>query len=72
MEENKLKAKFNQLQNQLRDRWGKNDLLDRNNCDILVIPSFSIDPKLGGKIAGFLHYEERLLFSFLVQGHPVG
>ena len=70
MDENQLKAQFNHLQNQLRDRWGKNDLLDRNNCDILVIPSFSIDPELGAKVPGFLHYEERLLFSLIRLRNP--
>ncbi|VEP13399.1 conserved hypothetical protein [Hyella patelloides LEGE 07179] len=70
MEENKSQIQFNQLQNQLRDRWQQVDIFDRDDCDILVIPSFSIDPQLGTKIPGFLHYEERLLFSLIRLRNP--
>lgn len=70
MQENHIKEQFEQLQNSLRDRWQQGDIFDRDDCDILVIPSFSIDPKLGGKIAGFLHYEERLLFSLIRLRNP--
>ncbi|HHP7231008.1 MAG TPA: peptide ligase PGM1-related protein [Xenococcaceae cyanobacterium] len=62
--------RFRELQGQLRDRWQNVTLSDQDNCDILVIPSFSIDPQLGKKIPGFLHYEERLLFSLIRLRNP--
>ncbi|MDJ0534903.1 MAG: peptide ligase PGM1-related protein [Xenococcaceae cyanobacterium MO_207.B15] len=62
--------RFRELQHQLRDRWHNVTLFDQDNCDILVVPSFSIDPQLGGKIPGFLHYEERLLFSLIRLRNP--
>ena len=70
MEANKTNDKFQQLQNSLRDRWTNTVLFDRQDCDILVIPSFSIDPELGAKVPGFLHYEERLLFSLIRLRNP--
>jgi hypothetical protein len=60
--------KFQQLQQQLREFW--QSPFDDNDHDILVIPSFSIDQRVGGKIAGFLHYEERLLFSLIRLRNP--
>ena len=62
--------RFRQLQNKLRDRWQSVDIFDQDDCDILVVPSFSIDPQLGQKIPGFLHYEERLLFSLIRLRNP--
>ncbi len=62
--------KFKQLQNQLRDRPSGWDVIDQDDYDILVIPSFSIDQKVGGKVPGFLHYEERLLFSLMRLRNP--
>ena len=61
---------FKQLQNQLRDRWKSVDLFDQDDYDILVIPSFSIDQQQGEKIPGFLHYEERMLFSLIRLRNP--
>lgn len=63
---------FEQLQKQLRDRWHHHDLdlFDQDDYDILVVPSFSIDQQEGQKIAGFLHYEERLLFSLIRLRNP--
>ena len=64
---------FRQLQQDLRERWRKNnniDIFDQDDNDILVLPSFSIDQKVGQKIAGFLHYEERLLFSLIRLRNP--
>ncbi|MGB3693772.1 MAG: peptide ligase PGM1-related protein [Spirulinaceae cyanobacterium] len=61
---------FKQLQNQLRDRWQSVDVFDQDDYDILVIPSFSIDQHQGEKIPGFLHYEERMLFSLIRLRNP--
>jgi hypothetical protein len=62
--------RFQQLQNELRDLWQSVDTFDQDDCDILVVPSFSIDQCVGQKIAGFLHYEERLLFSLIRLRNP--
>jgi len=62
--------RFQQLQDELKNRWQSIDIFDHDDCDILVIPSFSIDPQLGQKIPGFLHYEERLLFSLIRLRNP--
>lgn len=61
---------FRQLQGQLRDRWHSVDLFDQDDYDILVVPSYSIDQREGQKIPGFLHYEERLLFSLIRLRNP--
>ncbi|ACK66643.1 conserved hypothetical protein [Rippkaea orientalis PCC 8801] len=61
---------FNQLQNQLREYWQDKDILEQDGYDILVLPSFSIDQRVGQKVAGFLHYEERLLFSLMRLRNP--
>ncbi len=63
-------SRFRELQTQLRNHWENVAMFDQDNCDILVIPSFSIDPQLGGKVPGFLHYEERLLFSLIRLRNP--
>lgn len=62
--------KFHQLQSQLRQMWQNNDIFAQNDCDILVVPSFSMDQEVGQKVAGFLHYEERLLFSLIRLRNP--
>ncbi|MEA5512411.1 peptide ligase PGM1-related protein [Crocosphaera sp. UHCC 0190] len=62
--------KFNQLQNKLRQYWQGKDLFEQDGYDILVLPSFSIDQKVGQKVSGFLHYEERLLFSLIRLKNP--
>lgn len=64
------KEKFAQLQNKLKDFWEDGDILEQDDQDILVVPSFSIDQRVGQKIAGFLHYEERLLFSLIRLRNP--
>lgn len=64
------KDRFYQLQGQLRSLWRSVDLIDQDDRDILVVPSFSIDQREGQKIAGFLHYEERLLFSLIRLRNP--
>lgn len=71
---------FRNLQNQLREwtkssvegeLWQSLDIFDQDDYDILVIPSFSIDQQVGDKVAGFLHYEERLLFSLIRLRNPL-
>ena len=63
-------APFHELQQQLRERWRSDEKLEQDDCDILVLPSFSIDQEVGQKVAGFLHYEERLLFSLIRLRNP--
>ncbi|MEL6930554.1 MAG: peptide ligase PGM1-related protein [Cyanobacteria bacterium J06600_6] len=73
-------ARFRQLQNKLREwtrspeegqLWQSIDIFDQDDYDILVIPSFSVDQQVGDKVAGFLHYEERLLFSLIRLRNPL-
>lgn len=72
--------RFRQLQNQLREwtrspekgkLWQSRDIFDQDGYDILVVPSFSVDQKVGDKVVGFLHYEERLLFSLIRLRNPL-
>lgn len=65
------KEHFKTLQNQLRNYWQEGDILEQDDQDILVIPSFSIDQDVGKKVIGFLHYEERLLFSLIRLRNPL-
>ncbi|NOK70982.1 MAG: carboxylate-amine ligase [Chloroflexi bacterium AL-N10] len=67
---NAVKEQFKILQNKLRDRPSGWDIIDQDDYDIFVVPSFSIDQKVGGKVPGFLHYEERLLFSLMRLRNP--
>ena len=62
--------KFRQLQSQLRQLWRSVNIFDRSDYDILVVPSVSIDQQVGNKVAGFIHYEERLLFSLIRLRNP--
>lgn len=64
------KEQFNQLQDKLRNTWSQVDFNEEDDYDIVVIPSFSIDQREGQKIAGLLHYEERLLFSLIRLRNP--
>ena len=70
MYSNELNAQFRTLQSQLRDRWQALEVLDNSDYDILVIPSLSLDQRELQKIEGFLHYEERLLFSLIRLQNP--
>ena len=72
--------RFRELQNQLREwtrspeegqLWQSVDIFDQDDYDILVIPSFSVDQQVGDKVTGFLHYEERLLFSLIRLRNPL-
>ena len=71
--------RFQELQNQLREwtkssiegqLWQSVDIFDQDDYDILVVPSYSIDQEVGQKVPGFLHYEERLLFSLIRLRNP--
>ena len=61
---------FRHLQGQLRDRWRMVDLFDRDDYDIVVVPSLSLDRREIHKIQGVLHYEERMLFSLIRLRNP--
>ena len=61
---------FKQLQAQLSQRWQAIESTEQGNADILVIPSVSLDQQELQKVEGFLHYEERLLFSLIRLRHP--
>ena len=63
-------VQFRHLQAQLRDHWQAIEDSGSGNTDILVIPSFSLDQQELQKVAGFLHYEERLLFSLIRLRNP--
>lgn len=63
-------AQFQQLQAKFRDRWQTTEQFDFSDGDILVIPSLSLDQRELLKIEGFLHYEERLLFSLIRLRNP--
>jgi hypothetical protein len=71
--------RFHELQNKLREwtkspiegqLWNSVDIFDQDDYDILVVPSYSIDQEVGQKVPGFLHYEERLLFSLIRLRNP--
>ncbi|MCM1982250.1 peptide ligase PGM1-related protein [Lyngbya confervoides] len=65
-----LAHNFRRLQAQLRDRWATIRDARYGNTDILVVPSFSLDQQELQKIEGFLHYEERMLFSLIRLRNP--
>ncbi|MBW4621780.1 MAG: carboxylate-amine ligase [Cyanosarcina radialis HA8281-LM2] len=61
---------FRTLQGQLRDRWYSMEMLEQSDVDLLVVPSLSVDQRELLKIEGFIHYEERLLFSLIRLWNP--
>jgi hypothetical protein len=61
---------FKQLQVRLRDHWQTIDQFDRGECDVVVIPSLSLDQDELQAIRGIHHYEERLLFSLIRLRNP--
>lgn len=63
-------TQFRQLQSQLRDRWQSIEQFDHSDCDIIVIPSLTLDQQELKKIKGVNYYEERLLFSLIRLGNP--
>jgi hypothetical protein len=65
-----ISEKFRRLQAHLRDRWYSMEMLDESDVDILVVPSISVDQRELQKIEGYIHYEERLLFSLIRLWNP--
>jgi hypothetical protein len=64
------REQFCQLQAQLRERWQSLSSGDRADCDILVVPSLSLDQQELQKVKGVHYYEERLLFSLIRLRNP--
>jgi PGM1 C-terminal domain len=61
---------FQQLQSRLQPLWqGFDDQFD-SDCDILIVPSLSLDRDELLKVDGCIHYEERLLFSLMRLSNP--
>lgn len=54
---------FQELQHRLKTLWRSPDEFDARNCQVLIVPSLSLDQAELQKIAGVHYYEERLLFS---------
>ena len=61
---------FQQLQTQLKTLWRSPDEFDVSNCQVLIVPSLSLDQAELQKIAGVHYYEERLLFSLARLRNP--
>ena len=61
---------FHQLQSRLSSLWQSIDATIDSDCDILVVPSLSLDRGELLKVEGCIHYEERLLFSLMRLSHP--
>lgn len=61
---------FRNLQIELRERWHKVEEFDSGDCDIIIIPSVSLDRKEMQKVEGAYHYEERHLFSLIRLRNP--
>ena len=60
--------RFQQLQTHLRDWWQRAD--QQEDCDVLVVPSLSLDSEELRKVKGVHYYEERLLFSLIRLHNP--
>ena len=61
---------FRTFQAQLRDRWNSANLWGTGDYDLVVIPSLTLPPRELHRTQGFLHYEERFLFSLLQLQNP--
>ncbi len=61
---------FQKLQARLKTLWRSPDEFDVRNCQVLVVPSLSLDQAELQKIAGAHYYEERLLFSLARLRNP--
>ncbi|HEY9887420.1 MAG TPA: hypothetical protein V6D02_03415, partial [Candidatus Obscuribacterales bacterium] len=61
---------FHQLQTRLKALWRSPDEFDVRNCQVLVVPSLSLDQAELQKIEGVNYYEERLLFSLARLRNP--
>jgi len=64
------KMQFQQLQTRLKTLWRSPDEFDVRNCQVLIVPSLSLDQSELQKIAGVHYYEERLLFSLARLRNP--
>lgn len=62
--------RFRSLQAQFRSHWQEADLLEPDDCDILVIPALSIDQRELQKIEASQYYEERLLYTLIGLRNP--
>jgi PGM1 C-terminal domain len=58
-------TKFQDLQQQLGDRWLSTHEFNVEGNDVLVVPSLSLDQRELQKVKGVQYYEERLLFSLI-------
>lgn len=63
------RQQFQRLQMQLRDWWQSDDQREED-CDVLVVPSLSLDQEELRKVKGVHYYEERLLFSLIRLHNP--
>jgi len=61
---------FKHLQHRLKTLWRSPDEFDVRNCQVLIVPSLSLDQSELQKIAGVHYYEERLLFSLARLRNP--
>jgi PGM1 C-terminal domain len=63
-------SEFQQLQSRLQSQWHSLDAQIDSDLDILVVPSLSLDRGELIKVEGYIHYEERLLFSLMRLSNP--
>ncbi|MEM6714983.1 MAG: peptide ligase PGM1-related protein [Cyanobacteria bacterium P01_C01_bin.147] len=61
---------FQQLQARLKTLWRSPDEFDVRDCQVLIVPSLSLDQSELHKIEGVHYYEERLLFSLARLRNP--
>lgn len=61
---------FQQLQERLKTLWRSPDEFDARNCQVLIVPSLSLEQSELQKIEGVHYYEERLLFSLARLRNP--
>jgi hypothetical protein len=61
--------RFAALQSKLLDRWEKVRSLDAGRRYIVVVPSLSLEGMAYSSVAGFNHYEERMLFTLAQLRH---
>jgi len=63
-------AAFRALQQTLVDRWMALRDVDSGPRDVVVVPSLSLEGLHLSTISGITHYEERMLFTVMLLGHP--
>ncbi|MBE7381783.1 MAG: carboxylate-amine ligase [Leptolyngbya sp. SIO1E4] len=66
----KQTMQFQQLQARLKTLWRSPDEFDVRDCQVLIVPSLSLDQAELQKIDGVHYYEERLLFSLARLRNP--